>query len=393
MSSAYENCSNLKYLKNCPICNNTTNLRYAFYNCSNLKNAPQFTGPVTDLASAFSNCRSLAVNVPVTNHDYIPSYSWSFVNCSNLTGTAIIGNNATSAYGAYENCSNISKMIVGKNLTNLRNVYSGCTRMTNLYVYNHNVNDISNAPYGCYLNIYVPNNSETFNTFKSKIITSGLNISGSNSILTLWNDYALVRLFGVDNVAETLSYRNNYKNDAIVIYSNNTMGIYKTLPSDLSNATAIHTDCFNLPIIHRTPWKADVTNVTDIIISNDVTLSNLNYWFTSTDINNVANIPINWSTVSSIYGTFAYCNNLTDAWQPPEHITDISELYKGCNNITVPKCANHIQKMDYTYAYCSNLKTSICGPNVINMVSTYSGCYNLSEAVCGPNVISMDHTY
>lgn len=314
MSGAYYDCDSLKYLKNCPICNNTTDLSYAFYNCQNLKCVPQFTGPITNLVSAFYNCYNLTGNVPVTNHDYISSYSSSFENCSYLTGTAIIGNNATSALRAYANCSNISKMIVGKNITNLCDTYYGCTRMTNLYVHSHNVNDIANAPHGCYLNIYVPKNSETFNTFKNKIVTSNLNISGSNSILTLWNNYTFIRLFGVNNVAETLSYRDNYKNNAIVIYSNNTMGIYTTLPSDLSNAIAIHTDCFNLPSVYRTPWKTDATNVTDIIISNDVTLNNLDYWFAYTNINNVANIPMNWNTVSSIYETFAYCDNLTDAW-------------------------------------------------------------------------------
>lgn len=192
MSHAYSNCTALTQQ---PVCGaNVTDMAYAYYNC-NLTNTPVCGAKVTDMAYAYWNCNAMTgtavCGANVTNMSYaycncngltntaasnanVKDMSYAYYNCRKINGVAPCSyNNITNLAYAFYYCINITNTgNIGTNVTNMSHAFYGCNKFTNsinVYVYSPNVTNALNCFYGKYanryINVYVPANSTTLNTF------------------------------------------------------------------------------------------------------------------------------------------------------------------------------------------------------------------------------------
>lgn len=131
-------------------------------------------------------------------------------------------------------------------------------------------------------------------------------------------------------------------------------------------------------------------NITDIIIPQNVHIpDNVEY---CRGMQNLTNSLIVSKDITQMSETYQGCYNLTRSACGP-NVTNMYYTYCDCYNLAEAVCGPNVTSMYHAYQNCSNLKNAACGPNVATMIMTYCNCYNLTEAVCGPNVTNMYDTY
>lgn len=88
-----------------------TNMKYFFYNCTNLTIIPFIdTSKVTNMASAFANCSSL-ISVPNLNTSNVTTIDSIFSNCKNLTKFPEIDtSNVTNISYFIQNCTSLTSV-------------------------------------------------------------------------------------------------------------------------------------------------------------------------------------------------------------------------------------------------------------------------------------------
>ena len=169
MALAYGECP----LTSTPVCGaNVTNMYGAYYNCNAMTGTAVCGANVTDMAYAYYNCNGItskaASNVNVINMAY------AYYNCRKINGVAPCSyNNITNLAYAFYYCINITNTgNIGANVTNMSHAFYCCNKFSNsinVYVYSPNVTNALNCFYGKYsnryINLYVPANSTTLNTF------------------------------------------------------------------------------------------------------------------------------------------------------------------------------------------------------------------------------------
>lgn len=148
-----------------------TNMSNAFTNAYGFTGAPVCGSEVKNFSYAYAYCNKTPG--PATCGANVTDMSHAYYSCSALTGTAACGAKVTDMSYAYYNCINITNTgNIGANVTNMSHAFYGCNKFTNsinVYVYSPDVTNAVNCFYGKYasryINVYVPANSTTLNTF------------------------------------------------------------------------------------------------------------------------------------------------------------------------------------------------------------------------------------
>ncbi len=192
MQGAYSHCNKLT---GAPVCgNNVTDMSYA-YQYSSITGAPVCGPNVTNMVCTYDECFTMSGNA-VCGAKVTNMYG-AYYNCNALRGAAAIGANVKDASYAYYNCryingtapcssNNITNLAyafyychnitspgnIGANVTNMAYCFYNCNKWTanfNMYIYSRNVVNAVNCFYNKYasryINVHVPANSTTLNTF------------------------------------------------------------------------------------------------------------------------------------------------------------------------------------------------------------------------------------
>lgn len=128
---------------------------------------------------------------------------------------------------------------------------------------------------------------------------------------------------------------------------------------------------------------------------------------------------INGAPVTSLHGTFMYCENMTKAPTIPDTITDVEEAFYSCYSliaapvipygitsinstfsnctalVTVPELPNSIKDMSYAFSECRSLATAPVIPDgVKDLGGAFYNCELLTEAPVIPyGVTNLDSTF
>ena len=141
---------------------------------------------------------------------------YAYWNCTNLTGSAVCGDLVTDFSCAYTNCKSLGGSVwAGKNVTNMYNTYynTWCSKSGNIYILSPNVANATNAFYrytGNYrINIYIPANSITYNTFISNvastsIVGTALSWTTNSTGGYIYNSTRNIYLYPVEDVEATM---------------------------------------------------------------------------------------------------------------------------------------------------------------------------------------------
>ena len=360
MSLTYYNCTNLT---GSPACgNNVIDMYDAYYNCQNLIGQPVCGSNVVNMRKTYQDCRNLTGN-PACGLNVNSMYG-TYQNCYNLTGNPACGNNVIDMDDAYWDCYNITgRPVCGNNVVYMNNAYINCFKLTGFVFIGQNVRYMSNAFYGCNnitncnvyvtspevsnvrnsfyssngLDIYVPENSQTFNTFIQS--SSGQAIKGG--VWWSWNNTG------------NYYYNNSYKFRIIPV--NNVVQLYKE--NELGIITYITTNTAERP-----------SSMTGAVNGYGVLINGNNVKLYKNEENDIIT-----------YMSFKDSQTITNVTNMTDSITDMGESFYNCRNlIKVPMCGNNVTTMAKAYYNCINLtEVAIGGYNVSDMSQAYYNCKNI----------------
>ena len=343
-------------------------MRYAFYNCQNLKTI-NFIQPnaftnensdiTQDLMSVFSDCRNLTeINI---NNGFVTasSISSAFSNCYNITDLSniIIGVSRMTADPTYtfHYCYNLVNFPVFEGQTDypigsISGMFDCCNYLNNNIL--NTILDHFNFDYlahidfafeGCTNLTALPSqfNYDNINNFASAF--SGVNITDIN--LSISNGSSLQRTF-----SSTYPKYNETTQGTDIIETN----------SPLTNLTL--TNCSNVQYIDE--MCINCKNLRSVNISNlSTNLYQCSYMFANCQ--NLTNVAFENCEFGSVYQTssmFENCYNLVD-----------------CPNIST--LSNSLQQTDCMFADCYNLVNvpTLNMEQVYSATDMFKNCYNLSN--------------
>jgi hypothetical protein len=358
LSQTYQECNNLI---GSPVCeNNVINMNRTYYNCYKLTGSPVCGDNVTDMNSTYYRCTKLTgspvcgPNVTTMSYTYfictnltgspvcgdkVTTMSHTYFACYNLTGSPVCGPNVTSMVNTYANCYNLTgPVLVESNVTNMYYTYYGCNNIVgcNVYIASADVSNARNCFYSSNsLNIYVPANSQTLNTF-----------SASNGYIKggVWWNW---------NNTGNYYYNNSY--DLRIIPIDNVIQLYKE--NELAFAAYATTNTAERPV-----------SMTGAV----------NGYGASINGNNVKLYKNDESDIIT-YMSFKNSQTITSVTNMTNSITDMRQSFYNCRNLTkAPMCGNNVTTMDQAFFSCSNLKVpATIGFNVTTSWMTYCNCYNI----------------
>ena len=335
MTNTYYNC---RSLTGSPVCgDNVIDMSYAYHNCVNITGSPVCGDNVTNMYYTYWYCYNLTGS-PVCG-DKVTNMYCTYYNCTNLTGSPVCGNNVTDMDHTYWYCQNLTgPVFIGQNVTYMSNAFNGCNNITNcnVYVTSPKVAYVSNSFYSSKgLDIYVPENSQTFNTF-----------SQSSSGIIGWVSWTW-------NNTGNYYYNNSYNfriipiNDVVQLYKENELGII----------TYITTNTAERP-----------SSITGAVNGYGVLINGNNVKIYKNEENDIIT-----------YMSFKDSQTITNVTSMTDSITDMRESFYNCRNLTkVPMCGNNVTTMTKAYYNCINLtEAAIGGNNVSDMSQAYYNCKNI----------------
>ena len=324
-------------------CTGLTDLRYAFYDCSNLTEVGNIPNSVTDMRSTFSECINL-INAP-TIPDSVTDMSDTFYECSSLDGIFVIKPVTPPTYSA--TFSNANVRII--------------------YVPDESVNSYKNASgwSSHRFKIYPISDMEDDIIFADPEVGRVLSINGliANSIKSSIEELATITSLNPTGGGST-SYFN--RNTVITKFPELQ---YCTGLTSLYGAFRNCSNLIEAPIIPD--------NVTDM-------------GYTFYECSNLTEAPIIPEGVTNMYGTFYYCSNLTEVGIIPNSVTNMYGTFGYCSSlIEVGTISEGVTDMNMTFYKCSSLISAPSIPEgVTNMTSTFYECTNLIEAPSIPSSVT-----
>ena len=189
-----------------------TNMSRMYYNCINLTDAPVCGPRVTNMYAAYCNCTNLTGS-PVCG-DAVTNMWYTYQGCTNITGAGACGNRVKEMYKAYEGCTNLTgPAIVGENVSTIVNAYRDCVNLAgNAYIYSPNIhiNSMSNCFEGrnlsSRLNIYIPANTNTADSFRYNSYQEYENANGSGTTTGLYVMHIVNEVYWTINSAANYYY-------------------------------------------------------------------------------------------------------------------------------------------------------------------------------------------
>ena len=106
-----------------------TSLVHTFYNCTELRVAPNIPYTVTDMRVTFYMCTNLEIasDIPA----YVTSMGFAFSNCTKLVSMPNIGENVVEFTGAFQNCINLMNTTkLPDNILFMSASFLGCSSLT-----------------------------------------------------------------------------------------------------------------------------------------------------------------------------------------------------------------------------------------------------------------------
>ena len=381
MTDTYWSCRNIT---GSPVCGpNVTNMTDTYEYCYNLTGSPVCGDKVTSMSATYDCCRNLTGN-PVCGSN-VTNMAYTYRNCENLTGSPVCGDKVTNMYRTYEYCNNLTgPAIVGPNVTNTSYTYDNCYNLSDsAFVLSNNIDDAR----GCFaninkrINIYVPDNSKTLNTF---IETNRYGAITCHD--TTW----------INNYATNKCYYNTYYNKYIYPVANveeMKVLVDRGIISYTTSDTTIRPNIVGANGGYTESIKDNVVT----ILKNDRN-DNISYiGFTSTtQASKIQSIKYLTPDIMNMNSSFRGANILTGSPVCGDNVTDMSNTFRDCQNLTgQPVCGDAVVNMANTYFYCKNLTGSpVCGDNVVNFTSAYELCQSMTGSpVCGDKVVNMSNAY
>ena len=376
---------------------------------SKIQSIKYLTPDITNMSNGFRGANILT-GYPVCGEN-VTNMANTYVNCSNLTGYPVCGPNVVNMSNTYRSCYNITgTAVAGPNVTDMDGTFYDCVNISSeAFVISNKVTSAVQCFYGKdnsrLLNIYVPVNSITLNTFLNTDINTsvtGLAITWSNNSDCYYNTKHNVYIYPVADVQELY-----YNKLGIITYIASDSKVNPNLITNMNGETVSYVPKKEV-IGYNNNYKVTLykhdTSVGNIGINffDDQSLIGLVNCtetinsFVFSDCYSLTGEPWCGNNVTTMYNAYGYCNNLTGSPVCGSNVTDMAYTYDNCQNLTgSPVCGDNVTTMHSTYYNCLNLTGSpVCGDKVVDMYGTYFSCQNLTGSpVCGPNVTNMNLTY
>ena len=147
----FQECSSLTEITGLP--DTITSMNGAFCDCTSLVNAPIIPSSVTSMESTFSDCTSLVTAPTIPNS--VINMNFTFSGCTGLTTAPVIPSSVTNMYGTFQGCTNLigNVNIESSNVNNASYVFTDTTKE---------------------INVYVPEGSITYTTFRALTTSNGM---------------------------------------------------------------------------------------------------------------------------------------------------------------------------------------------------------------------------
>lgn len=326
MANTFNGCTNLKSVIN--LTNTVNAMNHAFNNATNLKTVSKFNATSSIRMSngymAFSNCTNLTsvpnIGIIASAAHASTNVAYAFHNCSNLLnvnmplfGIRVYGTASTfNGYKTFANCCNLTALetmgitIIGN--SNLSNMFqnTGISSLGNLsndrgedfgfsVIGNANMNG---AFVGC-------KNLSTAN-FSSAIFDEG--DANVNMPFAFYNCQNLVNVINLPNGARNLSY--GFANCS-------KLNEVTRLPETVNDVSYTFSNCTNLK--------------TAVDISDSVYTMQGTY----KGCTNLTNVPITSVSLNTqnMYSAFENCYKLTKAPIIPPNVTGMRSVFRNCTNL------------------------------------------------------------
>ena len=347
-------------------------MRETFANCVNLTEAPVIPDSVTHMFQTFMLCESLT-ETPVLPENVIDMCG-TFAECTSLTEAPVIPDSVTDMDYTFNGCINLrtyvgstdadgdfSNYVIPNRVGYMRDTFAGCRSLTKAPAIPDSVGVMDRTFLECTSLTQAPvipdNVADIGGTFAE--CTS---LNGIIEINTNPNDYEDC-FYNVDMTNITLTGTSTMLNEIGDTGLNYTSGNNSDLNPD-DGSTPIDVEEYAYGDYVYTYSEAD--GGWTVAINEEVT----DYDQTSYG---VILESINSKPITSMYETFTYCGNLTEAPIIPAGVTNMEATFYFCESLMeAPVIPDSVINMDYTFAGC----TSLTGTVEINAnPDSYDKCF------------------
>lgn len=116
-----------------------TSMYGTFYNCTNLKVAPELPDTITNMNQTFEGCSGLikASEIPTS----VTSLNQTFSGCTSLTVAPAIPDGVTDLYGTFDGCTNLTTAsAIPESVNEMGATFQNCTSLTGTITINATLN-------------------------------------------------------------------------------------------------------------------------------------------------------------------------------------------------------------------------------------------------------------
>lgn len=344
INSAFSNCTNLTSVS---IPNSVTTIgSNAFYKCTALTSITIPNSVIIIDYAAFQQCTGLAT-ISIPNN--VTSIGTSaFQNCTNLTSITIPNSVTKIGSSAFAYCSSMTSITIPNSVTNIDySTFSGCSSLSSVSIPN-SVTSIGREAFRYCSNLTslsIPNSVITIDDYAFSECSSLNSLTIPNSVTTIGaaafgycSGLTSVTIGdGVTNIGSQAFY--NCSNLTSISFGNSIINFGGSVFYNCDSLNSVYIDnlsswcsntfngdIFSNPLYYAHHLFVNGEEVTDLIISNEVTTINdvsfcgCKYLNSVTIGNSVTNIGND---------SFAYCENITDVYSYAETVPTAQNAFGG----------------------------------------------------------------
>lgn len=143
----FYNCSQIKIAPNIPT--TIKKMNYTFRKCVNLKETPLIPDSVIEMSKSFQECTGLERVISLSNN--LIDLSYAFDQCTNLKSCVDIPNKVENLDSTFKDCINLEVVPeLSKNVTNMYRTFINCRNLKNIYmIIPSSVTNMNRTFYGC----------------------------------------------------------------------------------------------------------------------------------------------------------------------------------------------------------------------------------------------------
>jgi len=381
MGSCFAYCSNLQTPSNIP--SGVEDLSWTFYKCGNLQEAPVIPNSVTVMFQTFGYCTSLteAPELP----ENISDLGYLYYYCTNLTSVPPIPEGVTTLDHTFAGCESLETIPeIPSTLTNLHGAFEYCKNLKGpIVITADNITDATDCFHGCWNNykeLYVHANTTTYDAFYRAM---------GGTYNKDWD----VELKCIEDVeVPSIETMANYAKENIPSYATMT-----TIPEEHGPANIVTKDTENWE------YAFDGCSALTELPSPFYDMTNAKYvermFYQCTNLVDASPVKFG-NNVTSMYDTFAYCENLSVPPVLPSGLTNLSATFQSCYSLTTspvipegvtemnwtfdssgletaPELPQSLESLEGTFAWSCVTTPSNIPANVTNIANAYTDCADL----------------